>query len=92
MAYLILWCLAALIIGAFGSDTRFGFFGMFFISLLLSPLIAIIVYALSPEVEKTKLQVGGSTADELLKFKQLHKDGVINDQEYEKHKKRLLQR
>ncbi|HKB11597.1 MAG TPA: hypothetical protein VKD69_13130 [Vicinamibacterales bacterium] len=40
MTYLIAWTLIAALIGYFGRDRRGGFWGFFFFSLLLSPLVA----------------------------------------------------
>jgi len=68
MVFLI-WIIGSFVAGAVGSGKRIGFFGAFFLSLILSPLIGIIVAATSKSndtdeyeramIEKQKEQVEG---------------------------------
>jgi hypothetical protein len=54
MLVVILWIVFALIVGAIGKDKKIGFAGAFFLSLLLSPIIGLIIALVSssPEVKK----------------------------------------
>lgn len=44
---LILWVVLCFVIASFGSDRKIGWAGAFFVSLILSPLIGLIVVAIS---------------------------------------------
>jgi hypothetical protein len=51
--WVFLWIALSFIVGFFGSGKRVGYWGAFFLSLLLSPLIGLIIAILSPDEEKT---------------------------------------
>ena len=42
---ILIWFVASLLIAAFGSKYRFGFWGYFFASVLLSPVIGLLLLA-----------------------------------------------
>lgn len=49
MEVIIFWIVFSLVVGAIGSGRKIGFFGAFFLSLLLSPLIGLIVALVSKD-------------------------------------------
>jgi hypothetical protein len=54
---LIAWIIGSFVAGLIGTDKRIGFFGAFFLSLIISPLIGIVVAAMSKsdaDVEREK--------------------------------------
>lgn len=95
------WLLGSLVIGIIGSDKTLGFWGSFFISLLVSPVIGLIIVLLSKtkedEAAQKKMvqavtnQQKPSTADELKKLLELKEKNAISDTEFEKLKAKLLQ-
>lgn len=54
--YLIIWTMAAFVVGYIGKDREIGYWSTFTISLLLSPIVAIIVALISK-------QIGGVTSN-----------------------------
>ena len=53
--YLVIWTIAAFLVGYIGKDREIGYWSTFTMSLLLSPIVAIIVASLSKKI------VGGSS-------------------------------
>jgi hypothetical protein len=104
------WIIFSIIIGVIGANRKIGFLGAFFLSLLLSPIIGLIVTLVSKSNEAEKFEneilvtqkkqqeilenisqqnVSGIT-DDLKKVKELLDNGVINQEEFEKMKSKLL--
>ncbi len=48
--YLIIWTIAAFVVGYIGKDREIGYWSTFAISLLLSPIVAIIVALISKQI------------------------------------------
>lgn len=101
----IIWIFLALICGAIGSSRKMGFWGVFFVSLLLSPVVGILVaiFAKSKKdhlrelemLEAVKRQANNTTpnvsiADELEKIQRLRDAGTISEEEYNKMRSNLL--
>lgn len=98
------WIILTFVVGAVGASRKIGFWGAFFLSLFLSPIIGIIIVALSdrkkpPEVrivnpvqyQVSKPQpLGTSFADEFMKLKKLHDEGHITDEEFAQLKQKLV--
>ena len=96
------WLLLSFLVGAFGSNRRIGFWGTFFLSLILSPIVGLIGALLSKpkpsEAEQAfvKMQAAGlgmaetSTVDHLERLAKLKADGVLSAEEFEVEKKRVL--
>lgn len=49
MGIFITWLVFSLVVGYIGGDRKIGFFGAFFLSLLLSPIIGLIITLLSKD-------------------------------------------
>jgi hypothetical protein len=47
---IIFWIVLSLIVATFGSEKKIGYWGVFWCSLLLSPIVGIIVIILSPSI------------------------------------------
>jgi hypothetical protein len=54
--YIIFWIVVSLIIGAIGSSRKIGFEGAFFLSLLLSPLLGLIITLVSKSKDAIKYE------------------------------------
>ncbi len=94
-----LWILLSFIVAACASDTRLGFWGGFWLSLLLSPLIGFIGYLVSPNLSELKKEstttyinttAAPSLADELLKLKNLREGNHLSEEEYQAAKRKLI--
>lgn len=63
MVYVILWLLFALLVGMYASSKGHSGFGMFLVSVLLSPLIGFLIEAVrnpyAPAIEQAALATGG---------------------------------
>lgn len=68
--YIISWIVLSLIIGAVGSSRKIGFLGAFFLSLLLSPLLGVIITIASKSNEAIKYE------QELLKTQKEQKESL----------------
>jgi len=108
--WIITWLILCIILGSIGSNRKIGFWGAFFLSLLLSPLIGLIITLTSKtkedenyEKEILTIQKGqkqalenlksrsiGDIADDLLKIKSLLDNNVIDKNEYENLKNKIL--
>lgn len=53
---IIMWIVFSFIVGAIGSNKSVGFIGGFFLSLLLSPLIGLIIVLVSSDSDSKKLE------------------------------------
>jgi len=105
------WLLFSVIIGVVGSNRKIGFAGAFFLSLLLSPFIGLIITLVSKSksdieyqeqllrtqkqqqesLEKISSQKTISdVTSELKKIKELLDSGVINQEEFDNMKNRLI--
>lgn len=56
MIILMIWIVLSVIVGTIGADRKIGFWGGFFLSILLSPLIGFIITILSKSLDKEKLE------------------------------------
>lgn len=111
MGIFIGWIVFSIIVGALGSGRKIGFAGAFFLSLLLSPVIGLIItlFSKDKEDEKYKQEVLStqkqqqetlsdiqdnakttSISDELNKLKKMKDNGLLNDEEFQKAKEKLL--
>jgi hypothetical protein len=97
----IMCILLSFVVGFVGKDRNIGFPASFFISLLLSPLIDLIIVLSSSKIkdEAYKEQMldiaknkndASSVADQLHKLNELRKEGVLTDQEFSEQKEKLL--
>ena len=101
---IIVWIILTIILAWYGGYRKIGFWGAFFLSLLLSPLIGLIAVALSEKLPPPgpkfvddgpewppKHEVSNiSVADEIAKFKKLLDEGLIDDAEFQRQKSKLL--
>lgn len=53
---IIFWIILSLIVATFGSDKKIGYWGVFWCSLLLSPIVGIIVLILSPSIKEKQTE------------------------------------
>lgn len=105
------WVIFSIIVGALGSGRTIGFFGAFFLSLLLSPVIGLIITLFSKNKEDeiykqevlstqkqqqdtlSKIQVNVKTtsiSDELYRLKEMKDNGILNEEEFQKAKEKML--
>lgn len=87
------WVATSFILGLLGSSRKIGGTAIFFVSLIFSPLIGLIVLAFSQPVNPNKVVVEGintSKADELKKLVELKDTGVLTLDEFEQQKQKLL--
>lgn len=98
----IAWIVLALVCGLIGKSKKIGFWGAFFLSLILTPIIGFIVAILSPdEVEQPtapintksvseQLNTSASIGDQLKQLYELKEAGAITQEEYEAVKSKLI--
>lgn len=95
MALLFIWIIFCLIIGAVGENRAIGFWGAFFCSLLLSPLIGLIITLCSKSKTQAAIEAGvlnqlsssqkpsmDEIAIRLQKIQQMKDDNLITELEY----------
>lgn len=105
MEFLIAYSIFCLLVGWLGSSTTLGFGSAFLLSIILTPVTGFIVCLFYPGKEhrdqKIKLQQQNndlirqalsnkSVADELLKLQSLRESGVINEEEFQIQKSKIL--
>ena len=97
----IMYILLCFVVGIIGKDRNIGFPVAFFISLLLSPIIGLIITLSSSkmkdeEYKEKMLEIAenkaapSSVADQLHKLNELRKEGVLTDEEFYEQKEKLL--
>ena len=90
------WLVLCFLAGAIGTNRKIGFWGTFFLSVLLSPLIGGIIALASPRKENViiinqeKKTKSNSVADEIKKYQELKESGAITEVEFLKIKSKLL--
>ncbi|MBA2757322.1 MAG: SHOCT domain-containing protein [Chloroflexi bacterium] len=90
IGFLIIWVLFALLVG-YAASRKGRSFGVYaLLSLLLSPLLALIILVTSGDAKPTQPPVVTGVADELGKLAQLRDSGVITAAEFERQKAALL--
>lgn len=95
ISYIItLYIVVCALVATIGIGRQIGFFLSFVISLLTTPVIGLIVTALS---SKNKAEVNvetssnkGNISDELLKLSELKDKGILTEEEFMKQKSKLL--
>lgn len=95
ITYLIaLYIIICALVGTIGMGRQIGFFLAFFISLITTPVIGLIITALS---SKNKVEVSienqpnkETVTDELIKLNDLKEKGIITEDEFLKQKNRIL--
>lgn len=88
MTIFFFWLVFSGIVGAIGSSRNIGFAGGFFLSLLLSPLIGLIIVLLSKP--KTASMPQQPINYEIVKLQQMRAAGEITAEEYENRRKAIL--
>ena len=93
----LIWFVLTIIVTNLGSNRKIGGGLAFLLCFLTTPIIGLIVVALSEKKEdnsqgksEIKVQDVIGTADELLKLSKLKEEGVLNDDEFDNMKKKLL--
>lgn len=98
----IAWIVLALVCGLLGKSKKIGFWGAFFLSLILTPIIGFIVAILSPdEVEQPTVPVNTNSVseqlntsapigDQLKQLYELKEAGAITQEEFEVVKSKLI--
>lgn len=96
---IIAWIFFTFVVAAIGGNRKIGFWGAFFISLLLSPLIGLIITLISPSNETHVITTTTNAPQqpvtitlELERLKKLKDDGTIDDTEFQKLKNQLLEK
>ena len=97
----IMCILLSFVVGIIAKDRKIGFPIAFFISLLLSPLIGLVITLNSAKTKDEEYKekmleivennaVSSSVADQLHKLNELRKEGVLTDEEFNEQKEKLL--
>ena len=104
MSLLIWWILLSLGIGFIGSNRKIGFWGAFFLSFILSPLIGLIFSLTSKTNEQQKYEERSfeikknefkptknvSVADEIEKLQSLRNNNIISEEEFVRIKNKII--
>lgn len=75
------WIVLSFIVGFIGSQRRIGFFGAFILSLIFSPIIGILITALSKslEAEKNEKIMIKNTTEQTKAIQKMSKSSYIDD-------------
>ena len=107
---IISWVIFSILVGVIGLNRKIGFWGAFFISLLLSPFIGLVFALVSKSLSEEKYEnevmalqqkqnkllsnidkgAASSITDDLIKMNELYEKGVIDKEEFEKIKAKLI--
>jgi hypothetical protein len=97
MLFLIVWVIIAAVVAMAGDGRKIGYWGAFWVSVLLSPLIGLIVALFSDRVENVNGQQtqtgktgGPDRVEQLERLAKLKADGALTAEEYELEKRRIL--
>jgi energy-coupling factor transporter transmembrane protein EcfT len=97
---IISWLIFCFVAGMLGMGRKIGFGGAFFLSVLLSPIIGLIITLASATLkneeykekmlEIAQINSSNSIADELIKLNELRKEGVLSEEEFTAQKEKLI--
>lgn len=97
MGIIIGWVIFSIVVGAIGSGRKIGFWGGFFASVFLSPLVGIIIVAFSKSLSDDKFQKQISSQISILsvperieKLVKLKEDGYLTEEEFNAQKQLIL--
>ena len=86
-------CICALI-GISGSNRQIGFVFSFLISILTTPIVGLIVTALSSKkilkVQNSTIHERASLSEELVKLNELREKGILTQNEFDLQKNKIL--
>ncbi|MFT6963914.1 MAG: cytochrome c-type biogenesis protein CcmH/NrfG [Flammeovirgaceae bacterium] len=98
------WFVFSIIVGFIAMDRKIGFWGAFFLSLLLSPIIGLIITLVSKnkkEAQQNKeLQTavlnsqtsnGPTKTEQLKELAGLRDSGIVDDDEFKEMKKKIME-
>lgn len=97
--WVVVWIGLSIFIGMAGKTKRVGFFGAFFASLLLSPIVGFIIVMLSadevaaggtPAATSVKPSAVKGTEQRLSELNALRDKGLVSAEEYEEQRRRIL--
>ncbi len=91
----ISWFILSIIVALLGDNKKIGIWAAFFISLIFSPLIGLIVVLVSDRKYPQKVVIQNpvkkpSAADEISKLKSLLDDGALTQEEFDDQKAKIL--
>lgn len=92
--FLLVWIFLAFLVGFAGSGKKIGYWGAFFLSLILSPVVGLIVGVVSDKEQPahpSHMVRTESKFDQLERLKRLKDDGALTDAEFDFEKRRLLE-
>lgn len=95
MMLIIPWFLLSIIIGIVGASRTTGFFGAFLLSLLFSPLIGLIIVAVSQRKSDKKSNRESIKSNQLMQLKQLgelKEQGILSEEEFIQKKQKILKK
>lgn len=93
MIYFILWIALALLVSTVSKNRKLGQWPGFFLSLLLSPLIGLIIALVSPRIDGMEKQFPKYTPYEVEQIKKLYKlrdSGAITEEEFRLKKAKMV--
>ncbi|MES2517498.1 MAG: SHOCT domain-containing protein [Bacteroidota bacterium] len=100
MGIFIGWFIFSFIVGLIGAERKIGGLAGFFISLILSPIIGLIVVLISSKnsdikfqqelLEQTKKDNTSGSAKEIEELYNLYKKGILTEAEYLSKKEKIL--
>lgn len=92
MLVIILWFVFSMLVGAVAKNRKLGEWPGFFLALLLSPVIGLLIALVSPRKEVPVIynNYTPSEADQIKKIYKLKESGAITDEEFIAMKAKLL--
>ncbi len=90
---IIMWIVFSIIVGAIGSGRNIGFWGALFLSLLLSEKVLTVQEKQQEaldKISKAEKEKNTSIADELEKIRKMKDEGVIDDNEFQTLKRKII--
>ena len=106
MGLFVGWFFLAAVVGAIGANRKIGFAGAFFLSLILSPLIGIVItlFSATAEEEQYKKDLleatkgisevktdGKNSTHEIEQLYNLYQKGILTEEEYITKKAKILE-
>lgn len=99
--FLVGWLIGCFVVGIISVDGKYGFWGGFFLSFVISPVIGIIIVLMADntkkkeesiieEIHKVAKENNPSTREKIQELKEMLEEGLIDEDDYKEAVKKVL--